>query len=104
MKWIHKLSEHPTGDYYFSGNIYPSSSVKSRLSNEEIDDIITEIREMVALSVKKHNKGIDYLQVFSRGDDKIFVIDQLSKYQLDQLSDSDRDQYNYFTIIFSNEY
>ena len=104
MKWDHQTPEYADGDYYFSGRIYMTHAVSSSVPEDEINEIIHHIKNMVNDSIKTNNKGIDYLQVFALGDQKIFVIDQMAKYQLDDLQEPQKSDYNYFTILFSYEY
>ena len=103
MKWKHKTPEYLSGDYYFEGDIMATNTIVSKLPKEEIAEIIAHVKEMVEEN-KKIGCGIDYLQVYTKDDMKIFVIDQLSKDALAELSKQQKQEYNYFTIMFNHEY
>ncbi len=90
------------GDYFFDGKILMTSEVANTLTPEEISAIIVRVKmNVIAMD------GLDYLQVFKSDDGlKIYVIDQLSKSMLegDDYTEEQKEEYHYFTILFSHEY
>jgi len=99
--WVIQPQEQD-GDYFFNGKYVMTATISNRLSQEEINDIISQTLKRV-----NENNGADYLQVFTNNQgDKIFFIDQLSKSMLDGngYSEEQKVEYNYATILFSFEY
>jgi len=91
------------GSYRFTGQCYTTKTVKEELSDPEIEAILDQLRQRVA-----EKNGADYLQVFihSESQRKIYVIDNLSEEMLtgDGYTEEQKRNYNYFTILFAEEY
>lgn len=99
--WTRKPQEQE-GEYYFNGKTFVTSGISENLTEEEIKYIVMDILQAV-----KTQDGIDYLQVYENGEgDKIFVIDQLNKSMLEGngYTEKQKEEYNYFTIMFNHEY
>lgn len=99
--WARKPQEQE-GDYFFAGSVYMTSGVQSTLEFHEILFIIADLRRAV-----KSENGLDYLQVYTHQDGrKVWVIDTLPKSRLDsdELSQTEKVEHNYFTILLPEEY
>ncbi|WP_422005381.1 hypothetical protein [Roseivirga pacifica] len=99
--WARKPQEQE-GDYFFAGSVFMTSGVQSTLESQEILSIIADLRRAV-----KSENGLDYLQVYSHQDGrKVWIIDTLPKSRLDsdELSQTEKVEHNYFTILLSEEY
>ena len=99
--WVRKPQEQE-GDYFFAGSMYMTSGVQLSLNFHEILFIIADLRKAVKLE-----NGLDYLQVYSHQDGrKVWVIDTLPKSRLDsgELSQTEKVEHNYFTILLPEEY
>ena len=94
-------SENQNPDYTFSGQCLVTRGVHDELPAIEIKQIVEDVYSAVTSEGK-----IDYLQVYKKGDQKIFVIDQLSNTQLegDDYTEEQKKEYNYFTVLFPSEY
>ena len=100
-KWTLQPQEQDN-DYFFNGKYLMTAAIAERLSQTEINSIISQ-----TLARVRENNGADYLQVFTnKVGDKIFFIDQLSKSMLeeDDYTEEQKMEYNYATILFSHEY
>jgi len=96
-KWQRQKQECE-GNYYFCGNFYATSGVAESLPKKEIMEIIQDVKQAV-----KENIGLDYLQVFKNNEgQKIFVIDQLTKEEVESGDYSPED--NYTMVLFAEEY
>jgi hypothetical protein len=99
--WVRKPQEQE-GDYVFAGSMYMTSGVQTSLEQHEIMSIIADLRR----AVKAHN-GLDYLQVYTHQDGrKVWVIDTLPKSRLDssELTQAEKAEHNYFTLLLPEEY
>lgn len=99
-KWIMKPQEC-SGTYRFDGRMYATRGIADSLDFADFQYIIQTIK----LFVKQHD-GADYLFVFQNEfqNKKIFVIDNLDD---DMKLNNDADyvnEYNYYTIMFADEY
>ena len=101
-KWEIQPPEQP-GTYRFEGSCFVTKDVKEAVPETDLEYILSQIRQRVA-----ENDGADYLQVFIHSDSgqKIFVIDNLSSEMLqsDGYTETQKQEYNYFTILFAEEY
>lgn len=99
--WVRKPQDQE-GDYIFAGSVYMTPGVQASLEQHEIMSIIADLRR----AVKAHN-GLDYLQVYTHQDGrKVWVIDTLPKSRLDsdELSQTEKVEHNYSTILLPEEY
>ena len=74
----------------------------NEIPNDEIIWIISDLKEFI-----QKEQGIDYLVVYIHSDGrKIFCIDQLSKSMMenDLYSKEEIEKYNYWTMLFAEEY
>lgn len=96
-------SQEQSGTYRFEGGCFVTKAVKEAVPETDLENMISQIRQRVA-----ENDGADYLQVFvhSESGQKIFVIDNLSSEMLkgDGYTETQKQEYNYFTIMFAEEY
>ena len=76
---------------------YLTPGVRELITYDEMIGIITELRTLA-----EEHDGIDYLQVYVRGDDKIWVIDQISKTMIEEERYTEAD--GYATILLLSEY
>ena len=101
-KWEIQPPEQ-SGTYRFEGRCYVTKAVKEAVHETYLENMISQIRQMIA-----ENDGADYLQVFihSESGQKIFVIDNLSSEMLkgEGYTETQKREYNYFTILFADEY
>jgi len=100
-KWIRQdEDEHASNDYGFGGVYHMTHLIRDRLKFEEIEQIMSEITQAT-----EGAEGIDYLQVFKKDGQKIYVIDNVSKTDLKNGRFKGSDEpYHYHTIMFSSEY
>lgn len=99
--WTRKPQELE-GDYFFNGMGVMTRAIAKTIPQEELLEIYVDLHAFV----EKMN-GIDYLVVYeSNQDDKIFIIDQLSKSMLEGngYTKEQKQEYNYYTIMFAHEY
>ena len=100
-KWVRQTQERKE-DYCFNGKFYITSHVLNELPPEEVHQILSDLKAFV-----QQEQGIDYLLVYKRADGrKIFCIDQLSQSMMQSgnyTKDEIRD-YNYWTMLFSEDY
>ncbi len=99
--WNRKPQEQQ-GDYYFEGTMYATKTVASTLTKKEMSNIVSDLFTFV-----KQNEGADYLQVYESNDGlKIFCIDQLSRSMLtgNGYTEQQKKEYNYWTMLFAEEY
>ncbi|NVN96008.1 MAG: hypothetical protein HXX18_12070 [Bacteroidetes bacterium] len=99
--WVRQPQEKH-GNYIFNGKSYMTTKIMNEISNEEIMWIISDLKEFV-----QQEKEIDYLIVYRRNDGrKIFCIDQLSKSMMEsgEYSEEEIREYDYWTILFAEEY
>lgn len=100
-KWVRQPQERK-GDYFFNGKSYVTTNLINEIPAEEIMWIISDLKAFV-----QQEQGIDYLVVYLRSDGrKIFCIDQLSKSMMenDLYTTEDLKRYNYWTMLFAEEY
>lgn len=96
-KWQRQKQECE-GNYYFCGSFYATNGVAESLPEKEIMEIILDVKKAV-----KEKVGLDYLQVFKNEEgQKIFVIDQLNKEEIESGDFSPED--NYAMVLFAEEY
>lgn len=96
-RWEHQPPEQE-GDYWFNGKLFFTNQIQADLLELELIAIITYLQTLAL-----ERKGIDYLQVFINEDgDKIFVIDQITKQQVE--NPEVKEEYHYATILYSHEY
>lgn len=94
-RWEHQNPERE-GNYWFNGQIFTTNQVQADIPEIELVAIITYLQTLAF-----ERKGIDYLQVFVNEDgDKIFVIDQLTKQQVE----TSPKEYHYCTFLYPHEY
>lgn len=94
-KWFHEPEEQ-SGDYWFGGQVYMTSNIQADIPEKELIEMITHIHKLA-----KERNGLDYLQVFTNAErDKIFVIDQIAKSQVE----TSPKEYHYCTILYDHEY
>lgn len=99
--WTRKPQEQE-GDYLFAGMAVMTSGIQEACEQHDVLAIVHDLRK----SVKEH-AGLDYLQVFTHTDGrKVWVIDNLSKDRLesDGMTDAEKQEHNYFTILLPEEY
>lgn len=98
-KWTRQTPETPDekGDYMFKHVFYLTPGARELLTFEEMTGIIVELRTLA-----QEHDGIDYLQVYVRGDDKIWVIDQISKTMIKEGHYTEAD--GHATILLPSEY
>jgi hypothetical protein len=95
--WTRQQQEQK-GSYFFDGSFYVTKGVKEELTDAEILSIYLNIKQCV-----KAENGIDYLQVFTdEAGRKLFFIDQLNAEH--KASGGFKEEDNYCTLMFSNEY
>lgn len=89
------------GTYRFDGKMYATRGVADLLKFDEFREILFTIH----LHVQLHN-GSDYLFVFQNEylNKKIFVIDNLNDHMKKNADPQYVRDYNYFTIMFAEEY
>jgi len=101
-KWELQPPEQ-AGSYRFEGRCYVTKAVKEAVPETDLENILSQIRQWVA-----ENNGADYLQVFVHSESlrKIFVLDNLSFEMLkgEGYTETQKQEYNYFTILFAEEY
>jgi hypothetical protein len=100
-KWVRQPQECK-GDYWFNGRAYITTHVANELPQEEINQIVSDLKEFV-----QNEQGTDYLQVYKHSDGrKIFCIDQLSQtmMQSGNYTKEEIKDYNYWTILFAEDY
>ncbi len=100
-KWDRQPQERK-GDYFFSGKSYVTTNLINEIPAEEIMWIISDLKAFV-----QQEQGIDYLVVYKKKSGRIiFCIDQLSKSMMenDLYSREDLKRYNYWTMLFAEEY
>ncbi len=86
------------GTYMFSGKLYITHTIYTKLSQTELMQIIHEVRT----HVQQHN-GTDYLLVFTNpSGQKIFCIDQLDQEMKQQSTFLPED--DHWTIMYAHEY
>ena len=96
--WVRQPQENEDS-YMFSGQLLITSGARSLLSDEEVNYIITDVKEFV-----KQENGIDYLQVYqhSKTKQKLFFIDQLNR---DMIAFGGyKPEHNHATILLPSEY
>jgi hypothetical protein len=99
--WTRQPQEQD-GNYFFAGRMYMTRRIAAELPPEEIHAIVRDLQTFVADS-----GGVDYLQVYVSEDDrKIFCIDQLSRPMIegDSYSEKQIAAYDYWTMLFAEEY
>lgn len=100
-KWVRQPQETKE-DYFFNGKSYITTNLINEIPAEEIMWIISDLKAFV-----QQEQGIDYLVVYKKKfGRKIFCIDQLSKSMMenDLYSREDLKRYNYWTMLFAEEY
>jgi hypothetical protein len=100
-KWVRQPQERK-GEYFFNGKSYITTNLMNEIPNDEIIWIISDLKEFI-----QKEQGIDYLVVYIHSDGrKIFCIDQLSKSMMenDLYSKEEIEKYNYWTMLFAEEY
>lgn len=85
------------GNYMFNGDFFITKTVFKRLPVEVIQQIRLFTQEMII-----QHRGIDYIQVFTYKNQKLFFIDQLNVEMLKSNGYEKED--NYCTLLFANEY
>ena len=99
--WVRQPQERE-GDYFFNGQSYMTANLKNEIPVGEILWIINDLRAFI-----QKEQGIDYLVVYIRSDGrKIFCIDQLSKTIMESGNYTKKEikEYNYWTMLFAEEY
>jgi hypothetical protein len=96
-KWILQTQECDE-EYYFSGKMLITRGLSQQITEEEILLMLKEIHERV-----RKKKGADYLQVFKKGNQKIFCIDSLNR-KMKESGEYDLEEHDHFTFMFSHEY
>ena len=102
ITWKRQPQEQDDTNYLFSGVFLTSRGIQTELSQEEVDFIVNDL-----LQFRNERGTIDYLQVYKNdAGRKIFCIDQLSKEQLEGggYSEEAKKRYNYWTMLFAEEY
>lgn len=96
--WVRQPQE-TEGTYMFSGQLLITSGARSLLTDEEINLIITDVKEFV-----EQENGIDYLLVYqhSKTKQKLFFIDQLNREMI--ASGGYKTEHNHATILLPSEY
>lgn len=94
MSWI-LLKQECTGTYKFSGAFYITKGVLEIMTREEALTLLAKAQE-------RAKDGADYLQVFLKHGQKLFLIDNLNQEMVDSGDYSDED--NYCTLMRSDEY
>lgn len=99
LGWERLPTEHESGDYHFNGRFLVSQAVDNLLSQEEQLVIYADIKNLIG-----HKGGQDYLQVYVQKEHghKLFLIDNVTKHQLDTGEVSLED--HYCTLLFDYEY
>ncbi len=100
-KWVRQPQE-TKGDYFFNGKSYITTNLMNEIPAVEIMWIISDLKAFI-----QKEQGIDYLLVYERSDGrKIFCIDQLSNSMMenDLYSEKEIKEYNYWTMLFAEEY
>lgn len=73
--WVLQESECTKGEYTFSGNLNISNGIKEKLSFNEINDILSEIK-IIVLAYGR----IEQIQIFENSEGRrILVLDNLSQ-------------------------
>ncbi|NVN96006.1 MAG: hypothetical protein HXX18_12060 [Bacteroidetes bacterium] len=100
-KWVRQPQERKR-DYFFNGKSYITTNLMNEIPVDEIMWIISDLKVFI-----QQEQGIDYLVIYIRSDGrKIFCIDQLSKSMMES-GDYTKEQikeYNYWTMLFAEEY
>ena len=97
MQWKRKPQETP-GRYFFSGSFFVTQGVLGILSQEEIQQIYSDVRNFVHQEI-----GIDYLQVYEHPDGrKVWLIDQLDEQMI--ASGDYAPEHNHCTMLLPEEY
>lgn len=79
-----------------------TEGIRGTLDQHDVLVIVHDLRKSVQAS-----DGLDYLQVYSHKDGrKVWVIDNLSEERLtsDDLTDAEKREHDYFTILLPDEY
>ncbi|MEM6269140.1 MAG: hypothetical protein AAF998_06855 [Bacteroidota bacterium] len=104
MKWKRRPCEQP-GDYTFSGKLYITRGIIDALPEEDIAEIVEDLRRVI------REKGmVDYLQVYLNQvgglPGKVWWIDNLSesRKRSRELSPAQIQDYDYSTILLPEEY
>ena len=100
-RWKRQPQERK-GDYFFNGKSYITRNLLNEIPLEEILNIIFDLKAFI-----QQERGIDYLVVYIRSDGrKIYCIDQLSKSMIGSGNYTKEEirEYNYWTMLFSEEY
>ena len=85
------------GDYLFKHKFVATQGARELLSMEDLMYVTMYLRNLA-----KENKGIDYMQVFTKGDTTFWAIDQLS---ITMISEGHyTDEQGYATILLPSEY
>lgn len=94
-----RQTQEKKGDYWFNGRSFVTRKVFDEVPPDEIAEIIADLLAFVA-----EERGIDYLQVYVNEvtKQKIWVIDQLSREQVESGEFAEDD--NHWTILFPEEY
>ena len=94
--WKRLPQEQENQDYWFTGSCFLTRNVFDKLSSEEVQWILSDLREFV-----KEKQGIDYLQVYERDDGlRVWAIDQIRKIELNDHPV----EHNHFTLLFPEDY
>ncbi len=96
-KWIRKPQEQE-GTYQFSGAFLVTQGVLAKLSQAEILAIYLDIKLLV-----KETGGLDYFQQYENASgEKLYFIDQCNTEMMKE--ESFKEEFNYYTLMFSHEY
>jgi hypothetical protein len=94
---------HVQKDYFFDGRMILTTNVATEIHARELSAMLTHLLQKVEME-----EGLDYLAVFEHRETgkKVFVIDQLSRSMLEggDYSEAQKQEYHYFTVMFSDEY
>lgn len=100
MLW-QRLPQEREGSYSFEGELIVTNEVYEALSEDEIKAIVFDLRKFVL-----ENGTVNYLQVYQHKTDdrKIYLIDNVTKMMRTVLTDKEREEEDYFTMLFDHEY
>ncbi|OFX27002.1 MAG: hypothetical protein A2033_16030 [Bacteroidetes bacterium GWA2_31_9] len=106
MVWKRIPQSFDKGRYAFSGKPLLSGNMYLLLPDEEIKEIIEDVRNYV-----KQNGLVDYIQVYENKDsDRILCIDNISVDEIQEMKESGKftedeiEACNYWSLIFDYNY
>ncbi len=99
--WVHEEPDFENGNYCFDGEVIVTPNVKALFTSQEIQDLVDDIQHYA-----KTYQGIFWWQVYinKRNQKKVFLLDNLSKQDKQDLRQEWVKIVNYFTILMPDEF